>query len=207
MFATPSQSPPRGEFVPPSRVDDETALARNSQVLRFGHCEVRFAHREILVDGAPRALQPRPFDLLAYLIENRERVVTSGELLAQVWPDTRAQPCSLPSRHLAPAQGVGRRAPRIHPHLPTRGLPLRRSARVGCSAAARCRSIDHCDSWRANAIVGALRPGRFTSARAHPTRNRPTGDPGAIRPGGRHGTDARNMTNPGSPVARSFNRL
>src|ERR1051325_10619150 len=48
---------------------------------RFEQCVVRAACREVLVDGEPRALQPRAFELLTYLIENRERVVSADELL------------------------------------------------------------------------------------------------------------------------------
>ena len=107
MFAIPSQSNRHGVLVPPSPVDDATALARHAQVLRFGRCEVRFARRELLVGGVPCALQPRPFDLLAYLVENRERVVTHDELLAQVWPDGRSQACSLAAAILRLRRALG----------------------------------------------------------------------------------------------------
>jgi DNA-binding winged helix-turn-helix (wHTH) protein len=64
-------------------------------ILRFGHCEVRPAHREVLVKGLRRDLQPRPFDLLVYLIENRERVLKSDELLDAVWGARVVEPSSL----------------------------------------------------------------------------------------------------------------
>ncbi len=69
--------------------------ARSEWTLRFGRCEVRAAHREVLVDGQARPLQPRPFDLLIYLIENRERVVATDELLDHVWRNEVVQPGSL----------------------------------------------------------------------------------------------------------------
>jgi DNA-binding response OmpR family regulator len=56
-----------------------------SGMLRFGRCEVRPAQREVLVDGAARELQPRAFDLLLYLIEHREQVLSPRELLGAVW--------------------------------------------------------------------------------------------------------------------------
>jgi len=62
---------------------------------RFGRCEVRVASREVLVDGQLRALQPRPFDLLVCLIGNRERVLTTDELLDEIWRQTAVQPGSL----------------------------------------------------------------------------------------------------------------
>lgn len=63
--------------------------------MRFGRCEVRPALREVLVDGLRRQIQPRPFDLLVYLIENRERVVSIDELLDAIWGRQIVQPSSL----------------------------------------------------------------------------------------------------------------
>jgi DNA-binding winged helix-turn-helix (wHTH) protein len=53
--------------------------------LRFGGCEVRPASREVLVNGRCRQIQPRPFDLLVYLIEHRDRVLSIDELLDAIW--------------------------------------------------------------------------------------------------------------------------
>ena len=40
----------------------------------------------LLRNDEPRAVEPQVFDLLVYLIENRERVVTRDELLENLWP-------------------------------------------------------------------------------------------------------------------------
>lgn len=66
-----------------------------SSGLRFGRCEVRPASREVLVDGRRRQIQPRPFDLLVYLIEHRERVLSIDELLDAIWGRQIVQPSSL----------------------------------------------------------------------------------------------------------------
>ena len=63
--------------------------------LIFGRREVSVARREVRLDGVLRPLQPRPFDLLVYLIENRDRVVTTDELLDNIWRDEIVQPGSL----------------------------------------------------------------------------------------------------------------
>jgi DNA-binding winged helix-turn-helix (wHTH) protein len=73
------------------------AIAQDDQAVRFGRREIHLTRRNLLVDGVSRPLQPRPFDLLAYLIQHRDRVVTRGELLAEVWNDAPVQPCSLPA--------------------------------------------------------------------------------------------------------------
>jgi DNA-binding winged helix-turn-helix (wHTH) protein len=62
---------------------------------RFEQCVVGTACREVFVDGEPRALQPRAFELLTYLIANRERVVSADELLDQVWCSEEVQLGSL----------------------------------------------------------------------------------------------------------------
>lgn len=64
-------------------------------VLRFGRCEVRPASREVLVNGQCCELQPRPFDLLVYLIRHRDRVLSIDELLDAVWGDRVVQISSL----------------------------------------------------------------------------------------------------------------
>jgi len=63
--------------------------------LRFGRCEVRPASREVRVDGQIRQIQPRPFDLLVYLIEHRDRVLSVDELLDVIWGQQVVQPSSL----------------------------------------------------------------------------------------------------------------
>jgi DNA-binding winged helix-turn-helix (wHTH) protein len=72
-----------------------SARAAARAALRFGRCEVRPASREVLVDDRPRQIQPRPFDLLVYLIEHRERVLSIDELLDAIWGRQIVQPSSL----------------------------------------------------------------------------------------------------------------
>lgn len=54
--------------------------------LRFGPFELDEAGRVLLCARREVALQPRVFDLLVYLVRNRERVVAKDELLEKVWP-------------------------------------------------------------------------------------------------------------------------
>lgn len=75
----------------------EPDAPRRAPIVRFGRCEVRIDCREVLVDGRLRALQPRPFDLLVYLIENRDRVVPIDELLDRVWGAVWVQQGSVPA--------------------------------------------------------------------------------------------------------------
>jgi len=52
---------------------------------RFADCEVRIPSREIIRGGVVQRVERLSFDLIVYLIANRERVVTKDELLRSVW--------------------------------------------------------------------------------------------------------------------------
>jgi len=80
---------------PPGATSGLQETPRPAGTLKFGRCEVSIARREVLVDGTPRPLQPRAFDVLVYLIDNRERVVATDELLDTIWKGEAVQPGSL----------------------------------------------------------------------------------------------------------------
>ena len=56
-----------------------------STLFTFGDCSVDRARRELRRDGKLVAIEPQVFDVLVYLIEHRDRVVTRDDLLAAVW--------------------------------------------------------------------------------------------------------------------------
>jgi len=56
-----------------------------NEVFVFGRCEVRVATREVLLAGSHQPLEPRPFELLVYLIRHRARIVSKDELLDKLW--------------------------------------------------------------------------------------------------------------------------
>ena len=43
-------------------------------------------------DGVRIALQPKPFAVLRYLVENPGRLITHDEMLDALWPETYVQP-------------------------------------------------------------------------------------------------------------------
>jgi TolB-like protein len=57
-----------------------------SSVYRFDRFEVKPAERRLLAGGVPARLGARAFDVLVWLIEHRDRLVTKQELLEAVWP-------------------------------------------------------------------------------------------------------------------------
>ena len=62
---------------------------------RFGEFELDEECRELRLRGREVSLQPRVFDLLAYLIRNRDRTVSKDELLDAIWPGVIVTEASL----------------------------------------------------------------------------------------------------------------
>lgn len=54
-------------------------------VLAFGDYRIDIGRRELRRGSEPVVLEPKAFDLLAFLIRNRDRVVSKDDLLAAVW--------------------------------------------------------------------------------------------------------------------------
>jgi DNA-binding winged helix-turn-helix (wHTH) protein/Flp pilus assembly protein TadD len=55
-------------------------------ICRFGDFEVSPATYELRRSGERVHLEPRVFEVLAYLLDHRDRVVSKDELLARLWP-------------------------------------------------------------------------------------------------------------------------
>ena len=81
---------------------------------RFGHYELRPKRRELLGEGQPIELQPRVFDLLAFLLAHRDRVVTKDELLEAVWPGVVVTDASLARAVMKARRALGDDAERQH---------------------------------------------------------------------------------------------
>jgi DNA-binding winged helix-turn-helix (wHTH) protein/tetratricopeptide (TPR) repeat protein len=65
---------------------EQTEPKRDDEpIYRFGAFEVNPRRRQVLRLGRPVSIQPKPFDLLVYLIRHRDRLVSRHELLAEVW--------------------------------------------------------------------------------------------------------------------------
>jgi DNA-binding winged helix-turn-helix (wHTH) protein len=67
---------------------------------------------ELRRDGEPCRIEPQVFDVLLYLIENRDRIVTKDDLFGHVWKDRFVSDSALSSRLKAARAAIGDRAPR-----------------------------------------------------------------------------------------------
>jgi DNA-binding winged helix-turn-helix (wHTH) protein/tetratricopeptide (TPR) repeat protein len=76
-------------------------------IYAFEGYEVDTQLYELRRDGERVPLEPQVFDVLLYLLRNRDRVVTREELLENVWPDRIVTESSLSSRLMAARKAVG----------------------------------------------------------------------------------------------------
>jgi len=74
---------------------------------RFADCELDLARFELRRGGVPVHVEPQVFNLLAYLVGHRDRVVPKAELLDGVWGDRFVSESALTSRLRAARQAVG----------------------------------------------------------------------------------------------------
>jgi len=87
----------------------------------FDEFELDPARRELRVEGKAQAVQPQVFDLLLYLVENHERVVTKRELLETLWPDTIVTESSIQRGVSLARSALGERGPELIQTFPRQG--------------------------------------------------------------------------------------
>jgi TolB-like protein len=73
----------------------------------FENCSLDAGRRELRRGNDLVAVEPQVFDLLQYLVRNRERVVSKDDLIAHVWNGRIVSDSSLSSRLTAARQAVG----------------------------------------------------------------------------------------------------
>jgi adenylate cyclase len=73
----------------------------------FGEYQLDTETRTLQREGRRIPVQSKAFDLLAYLIERRERVVSSDELLDDLWPGLHVTPAALSTAVQKARQAVG----------------------------------------------------------------------------------------------------
>jgi len=76
-------------------------------IYRFGDCELDTARYELRRGGRLEPLEPQVFELLSYLIANRERAVTRRELYERVWRGRIVTDAALNSRIKAARSAIG----------------------------------------------------------------------------------------------------
>lgn len=75
--------------------------------LRFGDFAIDAGRRELSRGGQAIHVEPQVFDLLLYLVQNRDRVVSKDDLLAAVWNGRIVSESTLSNRINAARQAIG----------------------------------------------------------------------------------------------------
>src|ERR1700722_15130561 len=75
--------------------------------LSFGDYEIDVERRELRRAKTPVHVEPQVFDLLVYLVQNRDRVVSKDDLLASIWGGRIVSDSTLTSRINAARKAVG----------------------------------------------------------------------------------------------------
>src|SRR5437870_5812851 len=88
------------------RAASEAGLGHHVQFLFTDHT-LDTDRRELRHGSEPIAVEPQVFDLLVYLVQNRDRVVSKDELLAGVWGGRIVSESTLTSRINAARRAVG----------------------------------------------------------------------------------------------------
>jgi TolB-like protein/DNA-binding winged helix-turn-helix (wHTH) protein len=83
-------------------------------IYRFADCELDEHLYQLRRNGTPVALEPKVFDVLAYLLQHHDRVVSKDELLDQLWPGQVVSETALTQCVMAARKAVGDDGNRQH---------------------------------------------------------------------------------------------
>jgi DNA-binding winged helix-turn-helix (wHTH) protein/alpha-beta hydrolase superfamily lysophospholipase len=75
--------------------------------LVFGDCEIHCGRRELRRKGTATHVEPQVFDVLVYLVQHRDRVVSKEELIRAVWEGRFVSDDTLNSRVGAARRAIG----------------------------------------------------------------------------------------------------
>src|SRR5262245_506733 len=80
-----------------------------AMIYAFEAYELDLQCYELRYAGKPIKLEPQVFNVLAYLIQHRDRVVTKEELLEELWPGRFVSETALTSRLTSARRAIGDR--------------------------------------------------------------------------------------------------
>ena len=73
----------------------------------FGNHVLDVGRRELRLGSEPIAVEPQVFDLLLYLLQNRDRVASKDDLIASIWGGRIVSDSTLTSRIKSARNAVG----------------------------------------------------------------------------------------------------
>ena len=90
-------------------------------IFKFGAFTLDLTRSRLQIDGRPIDLRPKTFDLLRYLVENADRLLTKEELMRAVWPKVSVTDNSLKRCISEVRQALGDDLQAIVKTIPRRG--------------------------------------------------------------------------------------
>lgn len=63
----------------------QASAAPAPETVKFGGLEINFTSRDVYIDGVKANLTPKEYDLLFYLVRNKNIALTRNKLLEEVW--------------------------------------------------------------------------------------------------------------------------
>jgi adenylate cyclase len=121
----------------------------------FGNQRLDVDRRELWRGAEQIVVEPQVFDLLVYLVRNRDRVVSKDDLLAAVWGRGIVSESTLTSRISAVRKAVGDsgEAQRLIRTIPRKGLRFVGAVQEEQKAAARLEELTEPDGISASGVV------------------------------------------------------
>lgn len=80
---------------------------RHAKIIRFEDCELDLSMHELRRDGERVHVEPQVFDVLAFLVERRGSVVSTDDLMKEVWSDRFVSLAAVSSRIAAARRATG----------------------------------------------------------------------------------------------------
>ena len=99
------------------------AMVTSGAIYTFEDCEVDTGLYELRCSGRAVHVEPQVFDMLVYLVEHHDRVVTKDELIERLWPERYITEGALTTRRMAARRAIGDNGDeqRVIRTLPRRG--------------------------------------------------------------------------------------
>ncbi|HKD28489.1 MAG TPA: alpha/beta fold hydrolase [Xanthobacteraceae bacterium] len=128
-------------------------------IYSFENYSLDVDRRELHRGGEPVAVEPQVFDVLAYLISHRDRVISNNDLIASVWNGRIVSESTLSSRIAAVRQAVGDNGERqcVIRTIPRKGYRFIAQVRENSDAAAGLDAMAK-NAAALTASVSATRP-------------------------------------------------
>ncbi len=140
--------------------------------LSFRDCEINLERRELWRAKRAVHVEPQVFDLLVYLVQNRDRAVSKHDLIASVWGGRIVSESTLTSRINAARTAVGDngREQQLIRTIPPQGFALHRRRERASRRQPAGPSRRSAVGWNPRAVaagIAAARPARHRRASFH----------------------------------------